>query len=903
LGFHSQTFSKPKQNYPIYDRELLAVIRGLRCWRHLLRNTSFPVLVITDHANLQYYREPQKIGPCVNGYIAELADYHIQLVYKPGATNRADGLSWRPDMVPDEEDELVIVLPDHLFVHPDAPTTKFTTTRMKPEDYDSDDTLVEEIPKISEKARTAHLDNGHTMSAYELDRLIIDTQTIDVSTMRRWRVAHSLQKMGELWTKEGALVVVGNNDLKRGVISLFHDSPTAGHPGITKTLSLTKVYYWWPNMKNFIMEYIKGCTTCQMAKINTHLTKPALFPITVEPNALPFETIALDFIVKLPESNSFDSILTITDHDCSKAAIFIPCNETIDAIGTAWAYATHVFPHYGLPKKVISDRDLQFASNVIRELCAILGIKQNISSAYHPQTDGQSERTNQSLEQYLRLYCGTQQNQWADWLPIAQYTRNAWPNATTKKTPFELIMGYVPKAHQPSRQMDIPDVDQRMKRIKEARTATQDAINKSQNTLQKETKFKGYAKGSKVWLEGTNINRPYQSKKLSPKRYGPFRVVTQISKVAYKLQIPPTWQIHDVFHASLLTPYKETEEHGTNFIEPPPEEIEGEERYKVEQVIDERDFGRNKKKQYLVRWKGYAPAHDQWVDEKDLDAPELIAQYLQKRLPRRSIRTLRKKQKMAIRSLQLSPYQSIPTSMSQNVPTTPVLQEQHLSEEDYDLARAAAIEAATSPRINLQAELIADFILTPIGGGLDVGDRPSEETSLPTNHEPSPPLLPTPPRHESQTHDDPRTGGSNVGLLDPVNPGYDRTSPEALRRLWSQAKALGEFHAEQGKYPVGIFAPGILHTFGIIKTLIDLAEPPSSLAQFMSHLQQQQRLDVRLGTALATVLDDIRPYLLKGKGLLHSHILEPPIDSRDDKKELAYPIDSRDDVKELTVDS
>jgi len=93
LGFNSQMFNKTEQNYPIYDRELLGVMRGLRTWRHLLWNMTHPVLVITDHTNLQYYREPQKLGPRVNGYVAELAKYHMQLVYKPGATNRADGLS------------------------------------------------------------------------------------------------------------------------------------------------------------------------------------------------------------------------------------------------------------------------------------------------------------------------------------------------------------------------------------------------------------------------------------------------------------------------------------------------------------------------------------------------------------------------------------------------------------------------------------------------------------------------------------------------------------------------------------------------------------------------------------------------------------------------------------------
>src|SRR5882672_7507897 len=103
-----------------------------------MRNTMHPVMVITDHANLQYYREPQKIGPRVNGYIVELADYNIQLVYKPGNTNKADELSRRPDMAPEDEDELVIVLPDHLFAHPDSPSMEYVATRTKPEDYGSD---------------------------------------------------------------------------------------------------------------------------------------------------------------------------------------------------------------------------------------------------------------------------------------------------------------------------------------------------------------------------------------------------------------------------------------------------------------------------------------------------------------------------------------------------------------------------------------------------------------------------------------------------------------------------------------------------------------------------------------------------------------------------------------------
>src|SRR6267142_498938 len=137
-----------------------------------------------------------------------------------------------------------------------------------------------------------------------------------------------------------------NNDLRRGVISLFHDSTTSGHPGITKTTQLIAQYYWWPGLKHHVTEYIKGCATCQMTKTNTNPNRPPLNLITAEPNALPFQTIAMDFIVKLPESNGHDTILTITDHDCTKAAIFLPCKETINSISKNQHFLFHLIQSY-----------------------------------------------------------------------------------------------------------------------------------------------------------------------------------------------------------------------------------------------------------------------------------------------------------------------------------------------------------------------------------------------------------------------------------------------------------------------------------------------------------------------------------------------------------------------------
>ena len=171
-------------------------------------------------------------------------------------------------------------------------------------------------------------------------------------------------------------------------------------------------------MLQAVTDYVKGCADCQRNKVNNQTRRALLGPIFVKPGALPFEMVAMDFIVKLSLSNGYDSVLTIMDHDCTKVVILIPCNETMTAEGVAKLYLEHVFKHVGLPKIFIHHQDTRFMSSFTNKMCQALGIKQNTSMVFHPRTDGQSERTNQKLEQFLWFYTNTKQDNWAHFLSL-----------------------------------------------------------------------------------------------------------------------------------------------------------------------------------------------------------------------------------------------------------------------------------------------------------------------------------------------------------------------------------------------------------------------------------------------------------------------------------------------------
>jgi len=200
-------------------------------------------------------------------------------------------------------------------------------------------------------------------------------------------------------------------------------------------------------MWTWVTNYVAGCAICQQNKNITHRQCTPLYRIPTPEDSLPFQQIALDLITGLPPNGPHDSVLTIVDHGCSQAAVFLPCTTTITGPGVAQLYFDNIYRWFGLPRKVISNRDPCFTLHFGHTLASKIGAKQNLSTAFHPQTDGLSERKNQWVEQYLRLIANAQQEDWSQWLTVASAVHNDHANATLGVAPSKVLLGYRPILH------------------------------------------------------------------------------------------------------------------------------------------------------------------------------------------------------------------------------------------------------------------------------------------------------------------------------------------------------------------------------------------------------------------------------------------------------------------------
>jgi hypothetical protein len=413
-----------------------------------------------------------------------------------------------------------------------------------------------------------------------------------------------------------------DQEKRRKILHQIHDTPIGGHPGISNTWELVRRHYEGPKLHQFVENYVKGCAKCQESKVLTHLKRTPLYHFDTHVEQGPFQYVSMDLITDLPPSNKYDAILTIVDQGCSKAAKFIPCHKTIDGQGVAQLYLRHLFPLFGIPRRIISDRDPRFTSHFSKAVCKATGIQQNLSTAFHPRTDGQTERMNRWIEDYLRHFVSARQNDWSTLLPVAEFAHNSWKHESTTYTPHQLITGINPSVSITIPDDAVPIAQERLKILLDARFDAQKAL---QRRIKPLTTPRTFVPGNKVWLDARNLKVKTRTRKLSPRRYGPFEVIKQVSPVTYRIKLPPSMKIHSVFHVDLLIPFHETDAYGPAHSQPPPVLVDGEEEYEVEEILDHRTHRR--KQQYLIKWLGYPLSEISWVNAQDVHAPEAEARY------------------------------------------------------------------------------------------------------------------------------------------------------------------------------------------------------------------------------------------------------------------------------------
>jgi RNase H-like domain found in reverse transcriptase/Integrase zinc binding domain len=310
VAYYSATFTETERNYDIYERELLAIMEAITHWRPYLIWTKEPFTILTDHANLLHWKSPRKLNCRTARWHGELQDYNFKLQHVPGKLHTAADALSRPTGADEgkEDNQQMTMIPEAAFIRLAGP--------------DSDGSIEHTITIIQ----------NHNRPLMEEWTGIYPIERVDNPDEPFWRDIKSRR-----------LVIPPDQGLKRELMNIWHKGSINGHPGRDETIRRINREYFWPGAKTWIIEYIKGCATCQQNKNLTHRIKTPLFQIPSSINAKPFSHIAMDLITGLPESNGYDAILTIVDHGCSRAAIFLPCSTTITGAGIAQLYLEHLF--------------------------------------------------------------------------------------------------------------------------------------------------------------------------------------------------------------------------------------------------------------------------------------------------------------------------------------------------------------------------------------------------------------------------------------------------------------------------------------------------------------------------------------------------------------------------------
>ncbi|KAL0373054.1 UNVERIFIED_CONTAM: Transposon Tf2-11 polyprotein [Sesamum calycinum] len=411
VAFESRKLKDVERRYLVHEKQLLAVVHCLRLWRHYLLGSPFVVKM--DNTAVSHFMTQPKLTSRQACWQELLSKFHFMLEYRAGSSNHvADALSRRADLAT----------------------------------LGSIAALSSSAVATSVRDRARELLPGDP-AAQSLVHLV------------------KQGKAQEFWLEDGLLMTKGNRlyvpkggDLRKLLISECHDTLWAGHSREEHTYALVQRAYYWPQMLNDVETYVRTCLICQQDKTDHEKKLGLLQPLPIPKR--PWESVSMNYISGLPKVGDLGSIIVVVDL-LSKYATFIAAPKHVTVEGTAHLFIKHVVKYWGLPKDIISDRDSHFTGVFWIELFRLLISKLSMSSSYHPQSDGQTERFNSMLKEYLRHFVRGSQKDWGKLLDVAQLCFNAQKSSSTNKSAFEIVTRQQPLL---PHTLDSPQAQKRMKK-------------------------------------------------------------------------------------------------------------------------------------------------------------------------------------------------------------------------------------------------------------------------------------------------------------------------------------------------------------------------------------------------------------------------------------------------------
>ena len=613
VAYRSKKLSPAERNYDVREREFMAILDACSHWRHYLHSDE-PFVLKSDHSSLVHYMTMPNLTGRLARWVLKMQDFNCKLEYIPGPQNVvADALSRRADLEP------AAIAPD-----PEPAAARAATTSTAPSA--APPTLSEAISGADAPAASAEMasltvarpQSQLTQQVVAAARASVSYQQLVASPPAGTSAVQGVLFEGD------QLVVPDDPQLRTAILAASHDDVTGAHFGRDKTLASVRRRFVWDGLPSDVERYVASCDACQRNKPSQQLTPGLLMPLPIPER--PASHWTQDAVTGLPKTKrGYDAIQVYVERFC-KVKYFQPSRSTDGAAELAANFMRRVVAQHGVPESVVSDRDPRITAGYYAELSRLMGTQLRMSTAQHPQTDGQSEREIRTLITALRSFCNEHQDDWDDILPMLELGFNTSVQASTQRSPYELLYG-----QQPRTPLDVavdpllprvPAAKERADRLREGFELAQGKLVQAQQRQTRNAdryrRLVQLAVGDMVLLSTEGLQLRGHSNKLCSRFVGPFAVTEVVNANAIRLALPPQMQaLHPVFNISRLKPYVSSSAafatRPQRYERPPPEaqaDSNGEALWKVDRVLACKKVGRGKR--YLVAWKGYPPEENTW---------------------------------------------------------------------------------------------------------------------------------------------------------------------------------------------------------------------------------------------------------------------------------------------------